>query len=268
MKKKNAGFTLVETIVVIAILGVLMAVLVPQYIQYVEKSRAGICSANREIIFREMKVGVSTGHYSNIDTAYEKMFVENGGRSQELLVACPSKGTVSWNARAQVFACDKHGGDVEGGETGGEDGGEETPSDPTPKPGSHIDYAQNLKNYFNDKISGKYPKGEYIDKESMEISNNGDQKAGVFDKNGNKLANSDLNLKPNDFFKDNKEIDGKEISKLTAHFTPNENKDGLYSTDIQWFEYSIKGNPKETIYVNASTGETFKTKEELDNSLK
>lgn len=42
MKKNNKGFTLVELIVVIAILGVLMAVLVPQYIQYVEKSRIGV----------------------------------------------------------------------------------------------------------------------------------------------------------------------------------------------------------------------------------
>lgn len=39
IKKNNKGFTLVELIVVIAILGVLAAVLVPQYIQYVEKSR-------------------------------------------------------------------------------------------------------------------------------------------------------------------------------------------------------------------------------------
>jgi len=39
LKRNNKGFTLVELIVVIAILGVLAAVLAPQYIQYVEKSR-------------------------------------------------------------------------------------------------------------------------------------------------------------------------------------------------------------------------------------
>ena len=38
-KMNNKGFSLVELIVVIAIMGVLMVVLAPQYLRYVEKSR-------------------------------------------------------------------------------------------------------------------------------------------------------------------------------------------------------------------------------------
>jgi type IV pilus assembly protein PilA len=40
LKKNNKGFTLVELIIVIAIIAVLAAVIAPQYIKYVEKSKA------------------------------------------------------------------------------------------------------------------------------------------------------------------------------------------------------------------------------------
>lgn len=41
-KNKNKGFTLVELIIVIAIIAVLAAVLAPQYIKYVDKSKASV----------------------------------------------------------------------------------------------------------------------------------------------------------------------------------------------------------------------------------
>ncbi|MGN8774363.1 prepilin-type N-terminal cleavage/methylation domain-containing protein [Candidatus Weimeria sp. HCP3S3_B5] len=55
-KKNNKGFTLIELIVVIAIIVVLAAILAPQYLRYVEKSRV---SAD-ESTAKEIKNAVQT----------------------------------------------------------------------------------------------------------------------------------------------------------------------------------------------------------------
>lgn len=44
-RRSNKGFTLVELIIVVAILAVLTGALVPQYLNYVEKSRIGVDEA-------------------------------------------------------------------------------------------------------------------------------------------------------------------------------------------------------------------------------
>ena len=47
MKKNNKGFSLVELIIVIAIMAIIIGVLAPQYIKYVEKSRV---SADKDLL--------------------------------------------------------------------------------------------------------------------------------------------------------------------------------------------------------------------------
>lgn len=74
--KNNKGFTLVELIVVIAILGVLMAVLVPQYIQYVEKSRVGVDESMLGEIAHNMEIGAATTELST--TAEYKTTIKTG----------------------------------------------------------------------------------------------------------------------------------------------------------------------------------------------
>ena len=56
MKKNNSGFSLVELIIVIAIMAVLIGVLAPQFIKYVERSRESTDLQNIE----EYKTAVET----------------------------------------------------------------------------------------------------------------------------------------------------------------------------------------------------------------
>jgi len=69
MKKNNNGFSLVELIIVIAIMAVLVGVLAPQFIKYVEQSRRSrdIQTAQeiREAILADIADGLITGNGSS-----------------------------------------------------------------------------------------------------------------------------------------------------------------------------------------------------------
>ena len=56
MKKNNSGFSLVELIIVIAIMAVLIGVLAPQFIKYVESSRQSTDMQN----VQELKTAIET----------------------------------------------------------------------------------------------------------------------------------------------------------------------------------------------------------------
>ncbi|MGN0403248.1 MAG: type II secretion system protein [Acetatifactor sp.] len=70
MKKElnNKGFSLVELIIVIAIMAVLMGVLAPQYLKYVKSSKVSTDITNAEEIATAINVAVADGSSSNADT--------------------------------------------------------------------------------------------------------------------------------------------------------------------------------------------------------
>ena len=73
VKKNNKGFSLVELIVVIAIMAVLVGVLAPQFIKYVEKSRISTDIQNVD----QIKTALETYFIENDITGEKKLFSDD-----------------------------------------------------------------------------------------------------------------------------------------------------------------------------------------------
>ena len=67
-RKNNKGFTLVELIIVIAIIAVLAAVLAPQYIKYVDKSKAATDADTMGAIVQAVNVLSADGTITATET--------------------------------------------------------------------------------------------------------------------------------------------------------------------------------------------------------
>lgn len=73
-KKDNKGFTLVELVIVVAILAILVGILAPQYTKYVEKSRQSADVSNLENIVEGFKVAAADVDYDMIPSAEATTF--------------------------------------------------------------------------------------------------------------------------------------------------------------------------------------------------
>lgn len=101
-KRNNKGFSLIELIVVVAIMAVLVGVLAPAYLRYVEKARRQTCYWNMDNVVREVQLRA----FSDPDFM-EDLVAELGGANQADVIdfiddetdievpTCPSRGTYS-----------------------------------------------------------------------------------------------------------------------------------------------------------------------------
>ena len=117
MDKKSDGFTLIELIVVIAILGVLAAVTVPRLAGFRFMVEERVCTANRKTAERMYSAFLVENDIDHEDNIFNQFLIDN---CDEI---CPSIGEISYEYRK--VKCSVHGIEREVEEQ--EEPGEEVP---------------------------------------------------------------------------------------------------------------------------------------------
>lgn len=152
--KNKKGFTLIELIVVIAILGILALFLVPSFIGYADDAQKATCDANRHLIERSYKFY----KVRNEDVSLSAYI--NGDGSEYQGSQCPSKGTYSYDDDNGKVLCSIHGGADD--ETNDSDIPSDEPEETKDKiPGTdlEIDYSKVISTTKNATIKKHYPGG-------------------------------------------------------------------------------------------------------------
>lgn len=88
MDKKSKGFTFIELIIVIAILGVIAVVMVPRLIEYRALAVERVCETNRNTVITQYEVYLQT---KSLDKGYFNQFLYENYHE-----VCPDDGVITY----------------------------------------------------------------------------------------------------------------------------------------------------------------------------